>query len=115
MPSSATPPRESAGGFLAALIAFTPSFLFVAAGGPRFDQVRGNPAAGSFLMGAGPAATGAIAGSAIPPGLAFQHPWQIPVLAGALVWLFAARRGVVLTLLVAGALGAIIALGGAPV
>ena len=34
----------------------------------------------------GPAVIGAIAGSAIPLGLAFEHLWQIPVLAGALLW-----------------------------
>ena len=69
----------------------------------------------SFLTGAGPAVIGAIAGSAIPLGLAFQHLWQIPVLAGALLWLFAARRGVVSGLLIAAGTGLLIALSGIPV
>jgi chromate transporter len=67
-----------------------------------------------FLTGAGPAVIGAIAGSAIPLGLAFQHLWQIPVLAGALLWFFVLRRGVVSGLLVAGAIGAALALAGLP-
>jgi chromate transporter len=68
----------------------------------------------SFLTGAGPAVIGAIAGSAIPLGLALSHLWQIPILVGALVWLFAARRGVVSTLLVAGAVGVVVAVAGVP-
>jgi len=103
------------GGLLAALIAFAPSFLFVLFGGPRFHQIRANDWAQGFLTGAGPAAIGAIAGSAIPLGLTFGHLWQIPVLGGALLWLFAARRGVVSGLLVAGAVGVALALVGGPV
>jgi chromate transporter len=102
------------GGLLAALTAFTPSFAFVLLGGRHFDQIRANKTAGLFLTGAGAAVVGAIAGSAIPLGLAFGHLWQVPVLAGALVWLFVARRGVVSTLLVAGAVGVIVALSWAP-
>ena len=101
------------GGLLAALIAFAPSFVFVLVGGPRFDQIRANTSIQAFLTGAGPAVIGAIAGSAIPLGLALQHVWQIPVLAGALVWLFALRRGgVVSCLLLAGAVGVVVALAG---
>ena len=102
------------GGLLAALIAFAPSFIFVLAGGRRFDQIRANGTVQWFLAGAGPAVIGAIAGSAIPLGLAFDHRWQIPVLAGALMWLFAARRGVVSGLLIAGAIGAVVSLVGVP-
>jgi len=102
------------GGLLAALVSFTPSFLFVLLGGPRFDQIRANITVQSFLTGAGPAVIGAIAGSAIPLGLSFQHLWQIPVLAGAVVWLFLARRGVVSSLLIAGSVGIILALVGVP-
>ena len=102
------------GGLLAALIAFAPSFGFVMLGGRHFDRIRANTDVESFLTGAGPAVIGAIAGSAIPLGLAFGHLWQIPVLAGALVWLFVARRGVVSALLIAGSIGVIVALAGAP-
>jgi chromate transporter len=103
------------GGLLAALIAFAPSFVFVLVGGRHFDQIRANGAVGAFLTGAGPAVIGAIAGSAIPLGLALGHLWQIPVLAGVLLWLFVLDRGVVSGLLVAGAIGVVIALAGVPV
>ncbi|MGH3169053.1 MAG: chromate efflux transporter, partial [Trebonia sp.] len=43
-----------AGGLLASAVAFTPSFLLVMVGGPRFEQVRGNARARAFLDGAGP-------------------------------------------------------------
>jgi len=103
------------GALLAALVAFAPSFFFVLAGGPRFDQIRANAAVQSFLTGAGPAVIGAIAGSAIPLGLSLQHLWQVPVLAGAMLWLFVLRRGVVSGLLLAGAVGVALALAGVSV
>ena len=58
---------------------------------------------------------GAIAGSAIPLGRYLHQVWQIPVLAGALVWLLVARRGVVSALLLAGGVGIVIALVGVTV
>jgi chromate transporter len=103
------------GGLLAALIAFSPSFVFVIAGAPHFDQIRANRSVEAFLTGAGPAVIGAIAGSAIPLGFSLQHLWQIPVLAGALIWLAGLRRGVVSGLLMAGAVGVLLALTGVPV
>jgi chromate transporter len=103
------------GGLLAALVAFTPSFLFVLFGGPRFDRIRSSHAIQSFFTGAGPAVIGAIAGSAIPLGLAVQHLWQIPVLVAGLLWVFVGRRGVVSGLLIAGGLGVILAVSGVPV
>lgn len=102
------------GSLLAAGIAFAPSFIFVLVGGARFDQLRANRGVQSFLTGAGPAVVGAIAGSTIPLGLSFQHLWQIPLLAGAVVWMFALRRGVVETLLIAGVVGVGLALLGVP-
>ena len=98
------------GGILASLVAFSPSFAFILLGADRFDQIRGNRRARAFLDGAGPAAIGAIFGSAIPLARALSHPWQYAVLAGAFALLFLLRRGVVLTLLCAAAIGAIIAL-----
>ena len=100
------------GALLAALVAFAPSFLLILAGGPRFDQIRANTAVQSFLTGAGPAVIGAIAGSAIPLSLSLQHLWQVPVLVGAMLWLFVLRRGVVSGLLLAGAVGVVLALAG---
>jgi chromate transporter len=107
--------RGVVGALLAALIAFTPSFVFVLFGGRHFDQIRANRTVESFLTGAGPAVTGAIAGAAVPLGLSFRHLWQIPVLAGALIWIFIVRRGVVSTLLLAGMAGVILALVGVAV
>jgi chromate transporter len=103
------------GGLLAVAVAFAPSFIFVLAGGPRFDRVRTNTAVQAFLTGAGPAVIGAIAGSTIPLSLALQVPWQIPVLAAAVGWLFLVRRGVVSALVLAALIGVVVALAGASV
>jgi chromate transporter len=100
------------GALLAAAIAFTPSFSFVLLGADRFDRIRANASVRSFLDGAGPAAIGAIAGSSIPLARALNESWQYAVLAGAAVALFALRRGVVATLLAAGASGVVVALAG---
>jgi chromate transporter len=100
------------GGLLAALVAFSPSFVFIVVGGRRFDALRGNRNARAFLDGAGPAAIGAILGSAIPLARALSESWQYGVLAGAAVLLLVVRRGVVLTLLLAGAVGVIVAQAG---
>jgi chromate transporter len=99
-----------AGGLLASAVAFTPSFLLVLFGGPRFQLIRGNLRARAFLDGAGPAAIGAILGSAITLTRELTHPWQYAVLAGALVLLLPLRRGVVLALLAGAAIGVTIAL-----
>jgi chromate transporter len=100
------------GGLLAALIAFSPSFAFVLLGGPHFDRLRRNASAQAFFDGAGPAAVGAILGTAIPLARALSEPWQYGILAGAAVLLLVLRRGVVLTLFLAGATGLGIALAG---
>jgi chromate transporter len=99
------------GAFLAALVAFAPSFAFVLVGGGRFDRIRRDPRARAFLGGAGPAAIGAILGSAIPLARALEKPWQFGVLAAAAVALLALRRGVVPTLVVAGIVGVVITVG----
>ena len=99
-----------AGGLLASAVAFAPSFLLVLFGGPYFQQIRANARARAFLDGAGPAAIGAIFGSAIALTRVLSHPWQYAVLGGALVLLLLLRRGVVLTLLSGAGIGVIIAL-----
>ncbi len=103
------------GGLLAALIVFTPSFLFVLVGAPHFDRVRTNTTVQSFFRGAGPAVIGAIAGSSIPLGRSLTHLWEIPILAAALLLLMVFRRGVVTCLLAAGIVGVLLALSGVPV
>ena len=103
------------GGLLAATVAFAPSFVFILAGARHFDRLRANGAVQAFLAGAGPAAIGAIGGSALLLGLSLTQWWQLGVLALAALWLLALRRGVVSALLGAGALGVLAALGGLPV
>jgi chromate transporter len=102
-------------GILASVCAFTPSFVFVLAGARHFDALRADARVQSFLTGAGPAAIGAIAGSAIPLALAVAHLWQLGILALAALWLLVWRRGVVAALVGAAALGVVAALAGAPV
>ena len=103
------------GGLLAALVAFSPSFLFVLAGGRYFDRLRASAAVQAFLTGAGPAAIGAIAGAAIPLALALVHLWQLGVLALAAAWLLGVRRGVVSAIVGAAGLGVLAFAAGAPV
>jgi chromate transporter len=103
-----------AGGLLAAVIAFSPSFAFVLLGGPRFDAIRQRGDARAFLEGAGPAAIGAIIGVAVPLARALSDQWQYAVLAGAALPLFVLRRGVVLTIVLAATAGIIATRIGAP-
>ena len=103
-----------AGGVIAAAVAFAPSFSFILLGGPRFEQIRTNTAAKAFLSGAGPAAIGAIAGAAVVLAEALREAWQFGILTAALLALLVLKRGVVQTLLSAGAVGVIAALAGAP-
>jgi chromate transporter len=103
------------GAATASAVAFAPSFTFVLIGGSRFRTLRRWPPAVAFLNGAGPAAIGAILGAAVPLALALRHGWQFAVLAAAAVMLLLARRGVVETLIGAGAVGVVVALAGGPV
>jgi chromate transporter len=106
--------RGLGGGLLAAAVAFAPSFAFVLAGGRRFDLIRTDLRARAFLDGAGPAAVGAILGSAVPLAAALDETWQYAVLAGAAALLLLVRRGPVVTLLLAGVAGVGVALLGGP-
>jgi chromate transporter len=94
-----------AGGLLAALLAFTPSFLFIVVGAPHFERLRTSATVQAFFDGAGPAVIGAIAGSTVLLASALAHLWQLAVLGLAAGWLLVLRRGVVSTLLGAGTLG----------
>jgi chromate transporter len=102
------------GALLAAAVAFAPSFSFVLIGADRFDRLRENARVRAFLDGAGPAAIGAILGSAIPLARALGEPWQFAVLAAAAVALLVLRRGVVVTLVAAGIVGAAVGVAGGP-
>jgi chromate transporter len=101
------------GGLLAALVAFTPSFIFVLSGAGHFDRLRSNARVQAFFIGAGAAVIGAIAGSSIPLGLELTHLWQLAILGVAMIWLLGLRRGVVSALLGAGVLGIVAVLAGA--
>jgi chromate transporter len=100
------------GGVLASAVAFSPSFAFVLLGANRFDRLRSNRHVRAFLDGAGPAAIGAILGSAVPLARALTQPWQYAILAGAAILLLGLRRGPVLTLVTAAAAGVVIVLAG---
>ncbi len=102
------------GGLIAAAIVFLPSFAFVLIGARHFDRLRGDARAIAFLGGSGPAAIGAIFGSAIPLARALTEPWQYVVLAAALVALIAVHRGAVSVLIAAGVIGVIVASSGGP-
>ncbi len=103
------------GALLAATVAFLPSFSFIAFGAERFERLVRNPRAQAFMAGAGPAAIGAIIGSAVPLAASASETWQLVVLAAAATLLLVLRRGVVMTLLAAGATGVVCALAGAPI
>jgi chromate transporter len=103
-----------AGGLLAAVVAFTPSFSFILLGGGRFKRMRESHKARTFLDGAAPAAIGAMLGAAITLAGALSEAWQFAVLAAAAIALLAVRRGVTETLLGAGVIGVIAALLGTP-
>jgi chromate transporter len=104
-----------AGGVLAALLGFAPSFAAVLAAGPRFEDVRNDSRARAFLAGAGPAAIGAILGASVTLATALRHGWQFAVLAAAAAALLLLRRGTAQTLVAAGAVGVILALAGVAV
>jgi chromate transporter len=96
------------GALLASAVAFAPSFAFVLLGADRFDRLLAREDVRAFVDGAGPAALGAIAGSAVPLALALADGWQWAVLAAAAVALLGLRRGVVEVLLAAGLTGALV-------
>ncbi len=103
------------GGLLAAAVAFAPSFSFILLGARHLDRFRASARARAFLDGAGPAAIGAIIGSAIPLAIALHTAWQFAVLAAAALALLIFRASVVVVLIAAGALGAIVGVAGLPV
>ncbi len=107
------------GGLLAALVAFSPSFVFVLGGARHFSVLRTSRVAQTFLDGAGPAAIGAILGSAFLLAGTLRERWQFAVLAAAAMLLLGPQprwlpRGVVFTLLAAAGAGMLIALAGGP-
>lgn len=101
--------RGLSGALIAALVAFTPSFLFVVGGGRHFQSIRANAKVTAFLRGAGPCVIGAILGSAVTLASQLSQWWQVPVVLLVAAWVFS-KRNAVLALLAAGAIGALVAL-----
>ncbi|MDQ8046133.1 MAG: chromate efflux transporter [Solirubrobacteraceae bacterium] len=97
------------GALLAAVVAFAPSFSFVLIGAGRLERWRDAPGPRAFLLGAGPAAIGAMLGSAVPLAAGLHAAWQVAVVVAAAGLLFVARRGVVSAI----ALGAVAGLSAA--
>jgi chromate transporter len=96
------------GAALAAAVAFAPSFAFILLGARYFERIRTNPSVLAFLLGAGPSVIGAIGASAWALAMLITHLWQGALLAGALIWVFALRRGSTSMLLGAALVGIII-------
>jgi chromate transporter len=94
------------GFFLAALVAFVPSFVVVLLGGGRFEALRSSPRARAFLDGAGPAAVGAIIGAAVPLAAGLEEPWMVAVALAAALPLALHRAPIIV--LLAGAIAGII-------
>ena len=101
------------GALLAALIAFSPSFVFILAGARHFGALRTNRAARSWAARARRRSAPSPEG---PSRCARDRAvWQVFVLAGALVLIVGLRRSVVLVLVGAGVIGAMGAALGLPV
>ena len=86
------------GAIIAAVVAFAPSFWFIALGADRFEKLRTNPSPLAFLEGAGPAAIGAILGAAIPLTMALSETWQFFVLGAGALALLIWHRSVILVI-----------------
>jgi chromate transporter len=102
------------GGLLAAFVAFAPSFSFILIGAARFERLLVNARVQGFLVGAAPAAAGAIVGAALPLASALSQGWQFAVLAAAAALMFLLRLGVVSTLLLAACVGLLVGVLGGP-
>ncbi len=96
------------GALLMAVVAFAPSFLFVISLAGRFDALRSNPKVLSFMAGAGPAAMGAILGSAYLLARAISQPWEFGLLGMGLAWSVLFRRSSLQMILGALCIGAVI-------
>lgn len=94
-----------AGAVVGGLFAFGPSILAIVLGGKYFEVVRESDGAQAFLRGGGPAALGAILGSAIPLAMGLDEAWQWAVLAVALPALVSGRGKLLVVIGAAAAAG----------
>ncbi len=79
------------GAIVGGLFAFGPSVIGIAAAGRHFELLRQSAGAQAFLLGSGPAALGAILGSAIPLAMGLGEAWQWVVVVAALPALLSRR------------------------
>lgn len=103
------------GAVVAGIFAFAPSVLVVGLAGHHFERIRRSAAAQAFLGGSGPAAIGAILGSAVPLAMGLQATWQWAVLGVAAGLLLSRRVPLVPVLLAAGLAGVAVAAFGGPI
>ncbi len=103
------------GALLGSAVAFAPSLLLIAFAGHHFERVRASARAQAFLLGSGPAALGAILGSAVPLAAGIEESWQWALLALSAAVLLPRRLGVIWVLLLAALLGILGAVAGLPV
>lgn len=104
-----------AGSVVGGLFAFGPSVLAIVLGGKYFEVVRESDGAQAFLRGGGPAALGAILGSAIPLAMGLDERWQWVVLAVALPALVSGRGKLLVVIGAAAAAGLVAWALGAPI
>ncbi len=93
------------GAIVGGLFAFGPSVIGIAAAGRHFELVRQSAGAQAFLLGSGPAALGAILGSAIPLAMGLHEPWQWAVLAAAIPALLSRKAPLLAVIAAAAAAG----------
>ncbi|MBJ7472537.1 MAG: chromate efflux transporter, partial [Solirubrobacteraceae bacterium] len=89
------------GALIAGLFAFGPSVIGIIVAGRHFELIRRSAGAQAFLKGSGPAAVGAILGSAIPLAMGLSELWQWGLLALALPALLSRRVPLLAVLLAA--------------
>ena len=103
-----------AGAALASVVAFAPSFAFVLAGAPFFDELRARPGPRAFLDGAGPAAVGAIFGAAVLLAPQAGDEWWQGIVIAACIAAALLRRSSFVILVLGLALGLLAAAVGLP-
>lgn len=103
------------GAVVAALFAFAPSVIAIIAAGRHFEVVRQSAGAQAFLRGGGPAALGAILGSAVPLAMGLGEVWQWAVLAVAAPALVSGRANLLVVIAAAALAGLVALAAGAPI
>jgi len=96
-----------AGALFAAVVAFSPSFIFILVGASRFEEMLQNARVRAFIDGASPVAIGSILGSAFLLSRGLNESWQFVVIPIALAALTVGKRGTVPVLLCAALFGAL--------